>query len=186
MKKYIARALLMVLGTAYLAYARWSVGAAGGGAAVAGGPDAWYESGTGTTESYGGTNTVRGHAITPDAGTMTQIRGYIGGDSGARTCKMALFTLSGSTLTLVSGCTGTVTAANGTVAALDCTLTTPTSSNGSTAYVVGWDCDGDIMYFRSAPDTGIYGATPYSTFPQASIADNSTDGGAFRVGIYVD
>lgn len=35
MKKYIAIALLMVLGTAYPAYARWSVGTAGGGAAAA-------------------------------------------------------------------------------------------------------------------------------------------------------
>jgi hypothetical protein len=37
MKKYIAIALLMVLGTVYPAYARWSVGTAGGGAAAAGG-----------------------------------------------------------------------------------------------------------------------------------------------------
>jgi hypothetical protein len=35
MKKYIAIALLMVLGTAYPAYARWSVGTAGGGVAGA-------------------------------------------------------------------------------------------------------------------------------------------------------
>jgi hypothetical protein len=37
MKKYIAIALLMVLGTAYPAYARWSVGTAGGGVASAAG-----------------------------------------------------------------------------------------------------------------------------------------------------
>lgn len=35
MKKYIVIALLLVLGTAYPAYARWSVGTAGGGAAAA-------------------------------------------------------------------------------------------------------------------------------------------------------
>jgi hypothetical protein len=52
MKKYIVIALLMVLGTAYPAYARWSVGTAGGGVAAA--PASPCPSGTGYLSAWDG------------------------------------------------------------------------------------------------------------------------------------
>lgn len=190
MKKLLL-ALLLIPTLAFagdIQLARLSPAVVGGGVPVAaGGPDAWYDSGTYSTTSTAAGGAYNGMSLTVgEAGTATKLRSYVGHEDETGV-KIALYDSSGN---LVTGCGGgncTCTIADlGATGWHECTLPGTGVSVTATTYWVFRVSDANVYRGLAAAGTGCYGAEAYATFPAATKTITGCDGSNYLVGVYVD
>jgi hypothetical protein len=177
MKKYIAIALLMVLGTVYPSYARWSVGTAGGGAAAAGGggETTWIYSGDGTYESSGSvggsSNAMCGKWTQSGNQNITKLSYWFHNLGTATSCKIALWTATAGGSIIASVVDGGTIASPVAGAYNDVTVASTGLTDGTIYALCGVCNSTDWQWAWDTSSNGMYCKGPYASYP-ASCTDN--------------